>query len=274
MSQDTTITNALENIKKEYENAIKTDGSKGAHSMIRSQKMIRHIHEFIKNELISNGINPDKINPRLCKSKGEISLTGFLKSKKQDVTVLPDRPKPETINDGFLIGKTDKVGKDLSSKSISINIRSQLSSLGKNFDSLYERTFAEAINLHGRTPELVMGEVYMVPLIAYNPDEIKSKKIAFNEKLPANYIPSFRALNGRTNVNSEEYKYERVCLLIVDFRNRRPKIITKVNELVKEGIVPRNKKDKFSLVGLDIQNFVSDLLKSYKKRHGSLRALE
>ena len=34
----------------------------------------------------------------------------------------------------------------------------------------------------------------------------------------------FQAINNRNSVNKDEYKYERVCLLIVDFRKKEPKL--------------------------------------------------
>lgn len=72
-------------------------------------------------------------------------MAGFLKKKSQDISIIPEGFREEEITDGVLIGKKDKIGKGILSKSISINIRSQLSSIGKNFDTLYERTFAEAL---------------------------------------------------------------------------------------------------------------------------------
>lgn len=261
-------------IKKMYEDAILNKGRKGVHSLIRSKKLIDCVHEFIKHELVKQGVDPLKILPPLGHTNPELTMAGFLKRKSQDISVLSESPKEEIIDDGVLIGEKDKISKELMNKSISINIRSQLSSLGKNFDTLFERTFAEALNLHLRAPKLVMGEVYMVPLIAYDPDEIDNRKISWKERLPVNYIPAFQALNNRKTDDDEGYKYERVCLLIIDFRQNPPKIIDSVQTFIDEGMLDENIAKKFSLSGLTINEFVSDVLNTYKIRHGSLNSLK
>ena len=172
----TRLKSKLKEIKILYEQTIKSGGRDGVHSLIRSQKLIGIIHDYIKQELISYGISKDKIFPRLNETKPELRMSGFLKEKKQDISIISGKFKKETIKEGVLIGKIDKIGKDIMNTSISINVRSQLSSLGKNFDTLYERTFAEALNLHLRTNKLIMGEVYMIPLVAYDPKKMAKKE--------------------------------------------------------------------------------------------------
>ena len=135
---------------------------------------------------------------------------------------------------------------------ISINVRSQLSSGGKDFDTLYERTFAEALNLHLRVPKLVMGEVYLIPPILYSSSAIRNKQVLFTEKLPVKYLLAFNAINNRTTTSANEYKYERVCLLIVDFETKPPTLINNVNQLVAKGVINSNQSAKFSLNGLTI----------------------
>jgi hypothetical protein len=268
------LINTLVRVKEDFENAIKRGGIEATHSLIRSQKLIGLIHEYIKNELISHGIEQTKIYPPLDSSGPELTMVGFLKNKKQDITILPESPKEENVQEGVLFGKKDKIGKEVMEKSISINVRSQLSSIGKNFDTLFERTFAEPLNLHLRVPKLVMGEVYMIPVISYDPDLIKDKKIGWDEKLPVKYIPAFRELNGRQDYTSDYHKYERLCLLIVDFRENPPKVITSAKDLIKADLIDTDDEDKFSLEGMDIFNFVHDILKIYEKRHGNLGPLK
>jgi len=259
--EDKLLIDTLTRIKKEYEETIVSGGTPQVHALIRSKKLIGHLHEYVKTKLVSHGIHPSKMYPPPGLSKPELKMTGFLKEKDQDISVLPRPPKKE------------RVGKDIMNKSISINIRSQLSSLAKNFDTLFERTFAEALNLHLRAPKLIMGEVYMVPLIAYDSDAINNKEIAWKEPLPFKYIPSFEMLNNRESEENDEYKYERVCLLIVDFRKDPPEVVTSIKPFIDMGLVDSKIADNFSLEGLSIFNFVSDILKIYEKRHGSLEPL-
>lgn len=270
----TEILQKLKVIKKLYEEAITQEGRDGIHSLIRSQKLIYVIHEYIKEQLISYDISPSKVYPPITKSHPEICMAGFLKEKNQDISIICGNFKEEEIQEGVLIGKKDKIGKETLNKSISINIRSQLSSLGKNFDTLYERTFAEALNLHLRIPKLVMGEVYMVPLVAYDPDKINKKEIGWKEKLPIKYIPAFRELNNRQSDKVNEYQYERLCLLIVDFRGDEPRLIESAEDLLKLGWINKSELKNYSLEGIGIKDFVKDLLEAYKKRHGSLSALK
>lgn len=260
-------------MKQDYESTIAEKGRAGVHSLIRSQRLISHIHEYIKNELISHGVNPVKIYPAVNHTEPEITMSGFLKTKSQDITILPELAKKEIINEGVLLGETDVVGKEISQRSISINVRSQLSSLGKNFDTLFERTFAETLNLHLRLPKLVMGEVYMVPLVAYDPDKIDKHEIGWKEKLPVKYVPAFKELNGRKSFDSDHHKYERLSLLIVDFRHDVPKVITSSKEILENHSLNPSFEEKFSLSGIDIANFVPDILQVYKERHGSLDPL-
>jgi hypothetical protein len=267
-----TIIEVLSNMKKDYESAIIEGGTKGAHSLIRSQRLVGHLHEFVKQELITNGISTSKIYPPINCSKPEIKFSGFLKQKDQDISVLNGKNKSEIILDGAIKGKTDLIGMDSSSKAIAINVRGQLSSIAKNFDTLFERTFAETLNLHMRTPKLVLGELYYLPLVAYDPKKAKEKEIGWKEKMPSKFIPSFEAINSR-NQNADHYKYEKVCLLIIDFRNDPPTIVT-TDDLVSEEIISEDEKSLYSLNNLSINNFIKDLLDVYRQRHGSLSELQ
>ena len=274
--KDSLLIEKLKEIKKLYEEASRSRGTEGTLSEIRASKLIMPIHDYVKEELIAHGVNPNKIFPPPNKTKPEIKLIGFLKGKNQDIIVSPEKPEEETIEEGVLIGGIDKVGKRITNKTLSINIRSQLSSIAKNFDTLYERTFAEPLNLHLKNKKLVMGEVYLVPLMAYDPDRRGKSQMAFREKLPVfKYISSFQALNNRKfDDEGNEYKYERVCLLIVDFRQDPPKIINDVQELVDGGFIDKDMAKKITLKGLTIKDFVSDILEVYRKRHGSIEPLK
>lgn len=266
----TSLEEHLKNIKVDYENAIRSGGTNKVHSLIRSKRLINHIHEYVKEELIAKGINPEKIYPRVGNSAPELKMSGFFKTKSQDIVILTGTPVEEEISDGVLAGKLDSLGKNISERSISINVRSQLSSINKNFDTLYERTFAEPLNLHLRFPKLVTGEIYLMPLVAYDASAAARRRVAFSEKFPAKYIPAFSTISGRESITGYEYKYERACLLIVDFRSESPEVIDSIEKLVEERIIPEADRPKYSLDGLSPVGFIDDLLRLYKRRHGSL----
>ena len=77
----------------------------------------------------------------------------------------------------------------------------------------------------------------------------------------------FQAINNRKSTNKDEYKYERVCLLIVDFRQKKPKLYSSIKELRKDGLVPENSKETLEI--LNIKDFAKDILKIYTERFGS-----
>ncbi|MCZ2102691.1 MAG: hypothetical protein LC107_14275 [Chitinophagales bacterium] len=201
-------------------------------------------------------------------TKPELKLAGFIKQKNQDVCVSPGGfdPEEEVMTEGILREARDFYGKEFTERTISINIRSQMSSLAKNFDTLYERTIAEAQNLHVRCPKMVLGEVYMIPVKEYDPAVMDEKKIQFLDSIGAaeKYIKSFQAINGRVDYTKEEYKYERVCLLIVDFQQTPAKIYNTSDELKEAGLIPIDSMIDFS--ELSWNKFVPDLLKIYKER--------
>ncbi|MDI9364015.1 MAG: hypothetical protein QM541_03615 [Flavobacterium sp.] len=54
----------------------------------------------------------------------------------------------QILQEGLLQDVVDEYGEKFTEQTISINERSQISSIQKNFDTLYERTTSEAINLN------------------------------------------------------------------------------------------------------------------------------
>jgi len=270
-----TLQNAVNEIKKSIEAAIKKLGTEGKNNLIRSQKPIKLLHEVAKVELIRNGVNPECLNPPLDQSHGELSLSGFFKKKDQDISVVPNnvKEKKETLNfQGILYGQEDKFGFDFTEKTLSINVRSQLSSSAKNFDTLYERTFAEALNLHLRCPKMVLGEFYMIAVNEYdsnaaNNNEVKYKNVRGVAKHVEKYLLSFSAVNARKTTTDDHFKYERVCLLIVDFSQKVPKIYNTDEELKQDNLLPEN--SIATIANLSFPNFISDLLKVYSARFGT-----
>jgi hypothetical protein len=264
------IQDAVDNFKHLIESAIIEGGVSAKEAIIRSSKPINNIHDAIKSDFIRNGIEPHRIHPRLGGTCPELKLAGFIKQKNQDVCVEPKGyiPEAETLSEGILRESTDKYGKEFTERTISINIRSQMSSLAKNFDTLYERTIAESQNLHVRCPMMALGEVYMIPVKEYDAAAMKKNEVKFIAKIGAveKYIKSFQAINGRPDHTREEYKYERVCLLLVDFEQTPAKIYSHNQELYDDGLLDSNSDaviDQLSWV-----NFTTSILSTYKTRFG------
>lgn len=272
-----TIQDAVNKIKKLIEDAIVKDGVDGKNNLIRTQEPINLLHDAAKASFIISGVNPKYVAPAYGTHIGEQRLAGFFKYKDQDICFMPNNyaMKQETLNfDGILKGNIDLYGKDLTEHILSVNVRSQLSSTAKNFDTLYERTFAEALNLHLRCPQMVLGELYMIPVYEYDNVMAKKHKVGFKSnknisKHLEKYIYSFSAVNGRNVIAGEEYKYERVCLLIVDFNRVVPKIYSTNNELISDGLLPATTTALID--NMSFPQFSSDLLKIYEQRFGGRR---
>lgn len=269
------LTDSLELIKSMIENAILEKGESGKKSVINSSKTINILHEVVKSGFIAQGINPNLIRPIMGTSKPEIRVAGYLKYKTQDVCIFPNHlePAPQKIDfNGLHTGKIDKYGELFSEHILAVNLRSQLSSLSKNKDTMFERTYAEPLNLHRRLPKMVLGEVYLLSARELSSNAVKLHKVdykpvsASSKSSLQEYIFGFSALNKRSYQGDDYFKYERVALLIVDFSCTPVKIYETVEELKEDGFL--NEDSTCSLEDLTYHNFIEDLLQIYKTRFG------
>lgn len=256
--------------KKMIEDAIIEGGAEGKNACIRTQGPINLIHDAVKKELIEHGIREDQIFPPFGESKPEIKLAGFLKQKDQDVCVVPRGiiEKNTPIDWGLMAfqNEIDPYGFEYSTNTLVINVRSQMSSVAKNADTLFERTFAEALNLHMRYPDIVLGEVYLIPIYEYDDVEAAKHKVAFKKKHinVEKYITFFDAINKRQKVE-ETYKYERCTLLVVDFRPDIPKLYKNSKELKDDGIISESFPIEYASLAFD--SFVEDIVDIYAQRY-------
>lgn len=279
---DQIIQTKLNNIKNELENCIitgendgvqKGDGLKAKESYIRSSKLINHIHELVKEGLVLHEVNRALIFPPLRATKPEIKVSGFLKQKNQDITVIPRNIETERkrVNWGPMQYENiyDLYGHEYTSNCLVINVRSQMSSLAKNADTLFERTFAEPLNLHLIYPELVLGEVYLIPVYEYDAESTKRNQIRFSNNLSniKKYISFFTALNNREAGDNFDdlYKYESVALLVVDFSKEQPKIYHTTEELKADNLVDND--FNIELSDISLINFFENILEEYSIRH-------
>lgn len=264
------ITKQLLLFKQMIEYAIITNGTKGKNDLIRSSEPINLIHDAVKHKFLIEGIHPDNIHPKLNFKNPELKIAGFLKQKDQDICITPSNilPQPTGITWGPLAfeQKTDPYGFEYTTNTVIINVRSQLSSLAKNSDTLFERTFAEAMNLHMKYPDVVLGEVYLIPVHEYDDSLANNKKIGFKAKSTnlEKYISFFNSINNR-QLGGPDYSYERVALLIVDFNRSKPHIFKNSAELKSAGYISENFPIEYA--SLNFHNFAKDLLSIYNTRY-------
>ena len=269
------ITNASYN-GKEY-----PTGLEAKTALIRSGHLIQQIHEVAKrsihHELERRGLHHENYPPLGAKSP-ELNIWGFLKKKQQDlVIIIGDRkPVPEAIEEGPLAGQTDEIGRQTTQHSIVVGVRSQLSSVNKNFDTLMERTFAETFNLRLRHPRLVMGEVYMLAVKDYDEQLMKENLVGWKENFTdiERFISIFNSLNKREDVDNiqEFYKYERCLLLLVDFSSNPPKIYETADQLREDGVIGEDFTGNFS--NISPINFSQELVAAYLRLHGEAEPQE
>ena len=256
------IQEVINTIKSDFENCIRTgifdkkqyeNGAKAKEALIRSQKLIMLVHNNIKEGINNKFGEQYECFPPVGDLKNELSLEGYYKPKFQDISLVPKD----------LILEKDKIKN--SERILTINVRSQLSSLDKNKDTLYERTFAEALNLHRLHSKQCLGEVYLIPVYEYDQEAMKNNKVAFSPKASnlELYIQWFQKINNRTDKDDHPEKYERICLLIVDFRLDTPKIYTSTSELIADGLL---KTDRVTFDKLDYDSFFDDLYNIYIER--------
>lgn len=268
---------ALEIIKISVEDVIRFSGETGKKSLITSQQLINLLHEGVKSSLINEGVNPILIHPPLGQANGEKTLAGFLKFKKQDICVFPNNKTPRTesidFNGLYNTGTTEPYGELFSEHILSINVRSQLSSLGNNIDTMFERTYAEPLNLHRRLPKMVLGEVYLISV-----RELDSTQVALRNPVykpftasTANslekYIKGFAALNLRASQRDDDFKYERVALIVADFFQTPVKIYNTTRDLQNDSLLPAN--SIASMENLNYSGLTRTLLDVYEKRFGT-----
>lgn len=279
----TLLVNAISEIKQamhrsittaSYNNKIYDTGLEAKTALIRSESLIQRIHEATKqsihDELVRRGIRHES-HPPIGEKSPELSVWGFLKKKKQDIVIIIGDAKlaPEKIDEGPLTGETDEIGRQTTQNSIVIGVRSQLSSVDKNFDTLMERTFAETFNLRLRHPRLVMGEVYMLAVKDYDEQLMKENRVGWKDSFTniERFITIFNSLNQRDDVENirDFYKYERCLLLLVDFSSDPPKIYDADDQLHEEGVVSEDFSGDFSR--LSPVNFSRDLTDAYLRLH-------
>jgi len=266
------VDDQLKSIKIILDNAILSGGIKAKESLIRSSSLINILHETVKHDLVETGIEPRNITPSPNSATPEMCIAGFLKSKNQDVCVtpagIPRLRRKVTWGPAAVENVYDDYGEEYVRKTFVINIRSQMSSISKNTDTLFERTFAEPMNLHMIYPDLVLGEVYLVPVFEYEQGTMDEKKISFMKHRTKieKYIGFFDAISGRDDVTRDFYKYERCALLIVDFRTDEPVRYGSTSELIEDKLLPKDFPIEYSRIAYD--GFIKDMLRTYDGRFG------
>lgn len=177
------------------------------------------------------------------------------------------------FNGLFKTGTKEPYGELFTEHILSINLRSQLSSLSANIDTMYERTFAEPLNLHRRLPKMVLGEVYLISVRELDTVQVGQNNVVYKPFTNSiagylkRYIKGFSALNLRASQRDDDFKYERVALIIADFSQSPVKIYNTTQELINDDLLPNN--SIASMDNLCYEGFVEKLIQVYERRFGT-----
>jgi len=138
---------------------------------------------------------------------------------------------------------------------------------------MYERTYAEPLNLHRRLPKMVLGEVYLLSVRELDSAQVALKKVAYKSHTASvgryieRYIKGFAALNMRSSQRDDDFKYERVALILADFSQTPVKIYRNNSELETDGVLPVNSTADMN--NLSYNGFADRLIEVYDKRFGT-----
>lgn len=228
--------NSIKN--KSYNGTSYQNGQKAKEALIRSQTLIFNVHESVKQSfhkiLVNSTSHHWTVHPPLNQTNPELKIYGKLKGKDQDIVFLRTPRNNTIIDDGPNVGEIDTVGIEATKRSIIIGVRSQMSSVDKNFDTLMERAFAETLNLRLRAPVITMGEVYILPIEELDDQAMLENKVVFcGRKVKVDkFIRTFNSFSGRTDLRlDDQYKYDASALVLVDFKQTPPKIIFNKDDL-------------------------------------------
>ena len=239
------LTITLSQMKREYESAVQ-QGREAYTGLIRSKKLIEMLHKYVEEELRRRFRYPLQIYR-------DKPVYGYPKTKNQDFLIQPPQDGQQSYSTGPIA---------------IINVRSQLSSIEKNYDTLFERLFAEALNLHNRFPYVVLGYVYLLPKIGYDEEAAKNKIVKFSERYDIEkYILSFLSIANRRDPNDVPWKYERISLLIVDFEKDTPLVMDNMEMFLKEGLVSESFAKLYSFESLSIREFFDEIYRITMERY-------
>jgi len=216
-----------ENLKKtliEMKRLYEEDSVKA----VRSQSMIKQLHDFSIRELKRLGISEKKVI-----IKPEAKVFGSHKPKLVDVAVIHKEVGPLII----------------------VSIRSQMSSIDKNFINYYEGIIGDVISLHDKYPDLVIGEIYMLPKETIIKDANGNRRIEPHDLRKKEEL--FKRITNRRDGKDRIDKYEHLAFLAVDFFKDPPEVLD----------IPEDPT-------LRIEDFYDKLLKTYQERNPFLDILE
>jgi hypothetical protein len=127
---------------------------------------------------------------------------------------------------------------------------------------------------------MVLGEFFILPVTGYDMTKVKKnipefekikqgvskRKSKTTSEVLEEFIYAFSSVNNRNLASNEDFKYEKVCLIIANFEKSPIKIYNSDADLIADGLLPNN--TTASINDLSFNNFISGLLATYTERFG------
>lgn len=179
--------------------SMREDFIKDPENAIRSKRFSNKIHDYCIHEL-----KRLKVDEKQFRIKTEAEIFGSHKLKKVDVAVLQEDNGPI----------------------MAISVKTQMSSIAKNFMGYYENLIGDVIGLHDKFPSLTVGMLYLLPLKIIRRD--KNGHIRTESYDLQKIEELFRLISNRADSDSKTSKYEHFALLVVDFEKEIPEIVTSI----------------------------------------------
>lgn len=193
---------------------------------VRGSTFIKMLHAQLSADLTAR-LTPYSVNRRIHVVL-EANLFGSHKSKNVDVCVIDPENGPI----------------------MTIGIRSQMSSIGKNVLTYYEEIIGDCISLQDRFPMSVYGYVYLMPLHPIKPG-LENESV--NHKRYARFYDAVTGREGQAYASIRGV-YDQWAYSVVDFSVEPPALR---DDLVTDGTVH----------DMRISTFVDRMVNTFKKRH-------
>jgi len=202
-------------------------GDKGQYnSNVKNQTVIRILHSYLVKSLKEKTgfkLKEEAKETDKVYIDTEVKLPGSHKLKNVDIAVIHKTAGPLML----------------------ISVKSLMSSITNNFTNDFEAAIGDATSLHERYPYLVYGYVIIFPKEVLKRDE--SYDLVYYEKF-------LRQINNREDEDDKPKKYERVSMVVGDFKSNPPRII----------------KENPSEKSLRIETFIDELCEILKQRYEML----
>ena len=120
---------------------------------------------------------------------------------------------------------------------------------------------------------MVLGEVYLISVRELDSTQLVLNNVVYKPFTASTgnylekYVKGFSALNMRASQRDDDFKYERVALIIADFSQNPVKVYNTTQDLVNDNLLPAN--SIASMDNLSYYGLTRTLLDVHDKRFGT-----